>query len=474
MNLIARTEERKLLENALKKTESQFIAIYGRRRVGKTFLVREVYSGGFCFTHTGYHNLAKADQLQGFFKSLKKAGLPAGYECPKNWMEAFDLLEAVVEQSKEEKKILFLDELSWMDTPRCDLVPALEHFWNAFAAARKDVVLILCSSATSWVLNRVIQNRGGLHNRLTLSIHLAPFTLFEVEEYVRALGVTLNRVQIATGYMAIGGVPYYWSHLEKGMSIEQYLDYLFYRKGALLRDEFKWLFQSLFAHPEVYIRIIYALSQKRKGLTRQEILDAIGLKSAGGISAKLKELENCDFIRTFTSYGERKETLYQLTDPFVFFHYHFLEHRSMDAQYWVRHANDPRVNTWKGLSFELVCLLHIQEIKSSMGIASVETEAFSFSIRENREKGIHGSQTDLVIKRADRITNLVEIKYAQEDYLVTKSLDDAMRRKRADYVRATGTRDAIQLTIIAPYGIADNSYAGNWDCVLTVDDLFRR
>lgn len=473
MSLVARKEEQKLLNQAVRKNESQFIAVYGRRRVGKTYLIREIFSNQFTFVHTGYYNLTRKEQLSGFFKSLQKTGLSSDHSCPNNWMEAFELLENVVEHSRTEKKILFLDELSWMDTPRCDLISALEHFWNAFASARKDVVLIICSSATSWVINRIIHNKGGLHNRLTLSIHLEPFQLNEVEEYVQALGVSLNRMQILEGYMSLGGVPYYWSHLEKGMSIEQYIDFLFFRKGALLKDEYSYLFGSLFKQPETYEMIIQVLYKKKKGVTRNEILQATGLTSAGGATQKLLELENCDFIREYTSYGERKERLYQLIDPFILFYYHFLERRPKDPQFWIHQANTPTTNSWKGLAFEMVCLLHTQEIKNALGISSVLTEEFSFTVRENLEKGIHGSQIDLVLQRADRITNLIETKFSQDEYLITKATDESMRRKRSDYQRATGSKNTIHLTMIAPYGVIQNAYAGNLDSVVIGDDLFR-
>lgn len=473
MNLVARKEEQKLLNQAAYKQESQFIAVYGRRRIGKTYLIRELFSNRFSFVHTGYFNLPRKEQLSGFFKSLQKAGLGSIYSCPKNWMEAFDQLGIVVEQSEAEKKILFLDELSWMDTPRCDLIPALEHFWNAFASARKDVILIICSSATSWVIDHVIHNKGGLHNRLSLSIHLEPFQLCEVEEYVHSLGVSLNRMQILEGYMALGGVPYYWSHLEKGMSIDQYIDYLFFRRGALLKDEYSYLFSSLFKQPEIYGKIVQTLYQKKKGMTRNEILQATGLTSAGGASQKLQELENCDFIREYTSYGERKERLYQLIDPFILFYYHFLEHRPKDTQFWMHQVNAPAMNSWKGLAFEMVCLLHTQKIKNALGIGSVLTEEFSFTVRENLEQGIHGSQIDLVLQRADRITNLIEIKFSQDEYLITKALEEAMRRKRSDYQRASRSKNTIHLTMIAPYGVIQNSYANNLDSVVTGADLFR-
>jgi len=472
MEIIARKKELTLLHRALEKKESQFIAVYGRRRVGKTFLIREAFTDKFCFSHTGYYNQSKKEQLAGFVKSLKKAGFSSDSEPVKNWADAFYQLESMIEQCNNSKKILFLDEISWMDTQNSGFIPALEHFWNTFASARKDVILIICSSATSWVIDNVIHSRGGFHNRLTLSIHLQPFTLAEVETYIHSLDVPLTRMQILEGYMALGGVPYYWSHIEKGMSITQYIDFLFYQKGALLQDEFLFLFQSLFKKPEVYLNIIHALSKKRKGLTRNEILQATGCISSEGFSKKLTELESCDFIRIYTSYGKRKEKLYQLIDPFILFYYHFLEHRSMDMQFWMHHANTPLTNTWKGFAFELVCLLHVQEMKERLGIASVLTDVFSFSIQEDMENGIQGSQIDLVIKRADKVTNILEMKYASEEYLITKAVDDSLRRKRSDFQRTTGTKDAIQMILVTPYGVIQNTYASNLDFVLTAEDLF--
>ena len=472
MELVARKNELMLLHRALEKRESQFIAVYGRRRVGKTYLVREAYEGRFCFTHTGLYGRSRKEQIGAFVRSIIKAGFSPGAGIPGNWMDAFDLLEKMIEQSHLPQKIIFLDEISWMDTQNSDFLAALEHFWNAFASARKDIVLVICSSATSWVMDHVLHSRGGFHNRLTLSLHLQPFTLSEVEMYVHSLGVSLTRMQILEGYMTLGGIPYYWSHLEKGMSIDQYIDYLFFRKGALLKDEFSYLFQSLFAKPEPYMSIIQALSQKKKGLTRNELLKATGLKSSQGTTRKLEELENCDFIRIYTAYGNRKGTLYQLIDPFVLFYYHFLDHRSMDPQFWMHQANSPATNTWKGLAFELVCLLHVEEMKAKMGIASVLTEVFSFSVEKNLEKGIQGSQIDLVMKRADRVTNLFEMKYSQDRYMVTGSDDEALRRKRSDYQRVMGTRNTTYITLVTPYGVIQNSYAGNLDSVLTGDDLF--
>ncbi|WP_406043162.1 ATP-binding protein [Succinimonas sp.] len=358
-----------------------------------------------------------------------------------------------------------------MDTPRSDFIPALEHFWNAFASARKDVTLLRCSSSPSWVIDHAMHNVGGLYNHLTLSIHLEPFQLSETEEYVRSLGVSLYRRQILKGYMALRGIPYYWSRLKKGMSIDQYLDFLFFRRGALLKDECSGLFGSLFRQPEIFKKIVATLSQK-KIMTRNEILKAAGLTSAGGASKMLRDLENCDFIRECASYWERKERFYRFVDPFILFHYHFLEPRPGDTEFRMERANTTKTSRWQDLAFEMVSLLHTQKIKNALGIGAVLTEEFSFKVPENLDEGIYGSQIDLVLKRADRITNLIEMKYSEDEYLITKASDEAMRCKRSDYQRASGSKNAVHLMLIAPCGVMQNSYAGNLASVVTGEDLF--
>ena len=473
MKSVARSEERKRLNHAAEKKNSQFIAVYGRRGVGKTCLVQEAFEGKFFFSHTGLYQLSRKEQLKGFFGSLLRAGLPDDFSAPANWMEAFNLLEVLIDQDqKGQKKILFLDEISWMDTIQSDIVPALEHFWNAYASARTDMVLIICSSAASWIIDHVIHSKGGFHNRLTLSIHLQPFTLKEAEEYLQSLDINLTRMEILEGYMVLGGIPCYWSHMEPGMPMDLNINRLFFKEGALLRDEHDILFKLLFRKPDAYISIIKALAGKKKGLTRSEILGATGLPGSGDTTKKLLELENCDMIRISTAYGERKGTRYQLNDPFLLFYYHFLDQRTMDSQLWMHQLNTPQISAWRELAFEMICLLHVEEIKKKLGFGSVLTEVFSFWSKENPEKGIQGSQIDLVIKRADKVTNLFEMKYSQEEYLITKSENDAMRRRRSDYVRTMRSKDAIHLTMISPYGVVPNAYAGNLTSVLTAEDLF--
>ena len=359
--LIAREKEKKLLKSALEADESQFIAVFGRRRVGKTCLIREALAGSFVFQHTGYANTGTKGQLFAFASSLKECGLQ-DFDSPSNWLEAFELLKDLVRHSGNERKVVFIDELSWMDSGRSDLMPALEGFWNGWASARKDIVLIVCGSATSWMLSKVVHNRGGLYNRLTAQINLMPFTLAECAEYAASRGIVMNRHQLLECYMVMGGVPYYWSFLRKELSLSQNIDQIFFAEDAPLKDEFRYLFRSLFKRPEGYVAIIEALGTRKAGMDRGELLKATGMTNSGGFTSKLEELEQCGFIRKYREYGkERKNAVYQLIDNFTLFHYKFLEKRPTDERYWSNQENTPARNAWCGIAFERVCLQHINE-----------------------------------------------------------------------------------------------------------------
>ncbi len=265
--LVGRKDELALLKGTLQDDRSHFAAVYGRRRIGKTFLIRETFGYRFTFQHAGVFGVGLKDQLFAFVSSIRDAGGTVS-DDPRNWMEAFELLKELIRRSSEKKKILFIDELSWMDTRNSDLMPALEHFWNGWASARQGIVLIVCASATSWMLSKVVHNKGGLYNRLTEQIRLEPFTLAECEEYVRSMSMSMNRDQILQCYMVFGGVPYYWGFLKKGLSVPQNIDYILFAENAPLREEFDYLYASIFKYPAVYLRIIETLAQKKAGMTR--------------------------------------------------------------------------------------------------------------------------------------------------------------------------------------------------------------
>lgn len=470
--LNGRKQEIALLEGMIHDRQSHFLAIYGRGRVGKTVLIRETFGDRFTFHHTGLLEGTLQEQLAAFDMSLRDAGFSIRRRS-RNWLEAFDRLKSMVENTTEKRKILFVDELSMMDTPRCDLMRALEHFWNGWASARKDIILIICSSATSWMLSKVIHNKGGLYNRLTKQIHLHPFTLKECETYAAERGLSFTREQVLQCYMVMGGIPYYWSLLEKGYSLPGNIDRIFFAKDAPLKKEFQYLYASIFRNPAVYIRLIRALAKKKAGMTREELIAGTGITNSGDLSAKLAELESCDFIRRFHAFGTRKKNaVYQLTDFFTLFYFQFLESGTTDPHYWTGRINTPKINTWSGLSFERICFDHVEAMKKALGISGVSSEISAWYCKADPERGLSGSQIDLLIARKDGVINLCEMKYANSAYTITKSVDADIRRKTQDFRTATKTRSAIHPTLITCHGVVDNAYAGNLQAIITLNDLF--
>ena len=470
--LIGRDKEQRILKEAYQAEESKFIAVYGRRRIGKTYLIRESLGSRFTFQHTGYYGGKLADELFEFCASLREYGLK-DFAKPKNWLEAFELLKELIRRSGEQRKVVFLDELSWMDTHGSDFLMALEGFWNGWASARTDILLIVCGSVTSWMLSKIIHNKGGLYNRLSYRIHLQPFTLRECEALTRSRNIVMNRHQILECYMIMGGVPYYWSFLEKGYSLPQNIDRLFFAKDAPLDHEFDYLYSALFKKPEPYLKIVSALGKRKAGMTRDELLKATQMADAGNFSIRLEELESCGFIRKYYQYKmKERNALYQLIDNFTLFYYKFLENRPTDEHFWSNQINTPPVNAWSGLAFERVCLEHVTQMKQALGISGVMTESFSWACKEDTENGIHGSQIDLMIVRKDQVINLCEMKYSGKKYTITAKVDEELRRKAADLVAVTGTPYAIHTTLVTPYGMADGSYTGSIQNVITAEELF--
>ena len=469
--MIGRENEVKVLEDCLKSDESQFIAVYGRRRIGKTMLVREAYAGRFAFLHTGLANVGMADQLAAFRDALCEYGLADGDE-PHSWREAFAALKKLLMASKQEKKIVFIDEMPWMDTPRSGFVSALEYFWNNWAAWEKNIVLVICGSATSWIIKKVIRNRGGLHNRVTRQICLRPFTLRECEQYSRSRQFPFSRQEIIAVYMILGGVPYYWSLLNGAGSVAQNVDRLFFAPEGELRLEFFSLYKSLFRNAAPHLKIVEALSGRKCGMVREEIMSATGLCAGGKITTALEELEECGLIRRYQAFGKRsRDALYQLMDNFTLFHLKFASARNRhEARHWTESLDTSEQNVWSGLAFERVCLQHIDQIRKAMGISGMLTSVCSWSCRGDGEK--KGAQVDLVIDRRDRLVDLCEIKYSTHPFKVTLAMNDELRRKRWRFAEETKTRRGLRTVLIAAEGVANGSYRGEFHTLVTGDDLF--
>ena len=470
--LIGRLDEQNELREAYDSEYSEFVAVYGRRRVGKTFLIRETFNYKFTFSHTGLSKKDTKAQLQNFQSSLRSQGMEKA-PIPENWLQAFDMLAVLLSQSKDRRKVVFIDEMPWMDAPRSSFLTALEHFWNGWASARKDILLIICGSSTSWIINKIINNHGGLHNRLTYRIHLKPFTLNECEQYTQQLHLEMNRRQIMECYMIMGGIPYYWSKLKRGKSLAQNIDRLFFAQDGELRNEFSQLYASLFNHPEPYIEIINLLGKKKIGMTRSELVELWEKGSNGKLTAILKDLESCGFIRKYHSIGMKsKNAVFQLIDNYTLFYYKFIEDNLIhDEHYWSKSHDTPTFTTWAGLAFERVCLLHARQIKETLGISGVISSEYAWRIEKTKEHP--GAQIDLLIDRNDDVINLCEMKYSKAAFSIDDNYIETLEQRRALFKAETKTTKAIHITLITSLGLVRNAQAYEIQNQVTADDLFK-
>ena len=473
--LVGREDEQKRLKSLLETDKSEFVAVYGRRRIGKTFLIRESFGYDFAFEHTGLRKGGTKKQLKAFRDKMAKCGYR---DCPNlnDWADAFSRLGELLERKPSGKKVVFLDECPWLDTARSGFLDELDHFWNDWCTMRKDIVLVICGSAASWIVDKVIDNYGGLHNRLTRQIYLRPFSLHECEELVRAKGIVFNRRQILECYMIMGGVPYYWDLLDKGLGLAQNIDSLFFRKKGELSEEYDHLYSSLFRHPAPFLKVISALGKRRYGLTREEIIKVAKIPSSGNLTKVLAALVQCDFIRAYSIPGKgNRDCIYQLVDNFTIFHQRFMEDEANRMEnFWASAENSQPVRIWCGLAFERVALQHESQIKRKLGISGVVTRTYGW--RHVTEDGdANGAQVDLVLERNDRVVNICEVKYrrGEEQFVISEEEGRNLVNKREAYIRDTGTASAVHLTMITVNGVKHNAAWNDIQSEVTLDDLFK-
>lgn len=462
--------ERDSLRRYIDSDRSEFIAIYGRRRVGKTFLVTETLGNELDFDMTGVLNGDRDMQLLSFHLSLQRSGYSG--RKPTDWIEAFEALKEVAAMRTGKKHIImFIDELPCLDTPRSGLVAALDLFWNGWATRQKNIKLIVCGSATTWIVDNIIDSHGGLHNRITHEMHIHPFTLNETEQYFNANGFHWNRLAICQTYMILGGIPYYLSLLDNRLSLPANVDMLFFSRDAELSREFGRLFGSLFKSPQPYVDVVRLLAESKQGMTRKEIADRLGKGSGGNLTKILTNLEKCDFIRKY-NVRERKVNsnngIFQLTDFYVRFYNDFCRSHSTDSHYWSNSINTPRQNNWYGLAYERLCMAHIPQIKQALGISGIRTEYYSWRSKESKP----AAQVDLIIERADGIVNLCEIKYSRDKYAVSAAEEEKLRNRITDFELETGIRKAVLLTFITTYGLKDNTHSSAIVSRLDMNALF--
>jgi len=464
--LIGREEEQYRIRKAYEDEYSQFVVVYGRRRVGKTFLVRETFDDSFCFQHSGLLGEKSCrKQLEAFRISLKDYGHVC--DTPRNWLEAFDELKEVIKSSSEGKKVIFIDEIASMDTGKSGFVPALEHFWNGWCSSRKDILLVICSSATSWIIRKVFRNKGGLHNRVAAKIHVHPFTLGECEQFLHYKGITWSRYQILSMYMVLGGVAYYWSLLDRRLSPSQNIDQLFFYPDAELSDEFSELYSSLFKNPEPYIKIISALGGKAEGLTRSKIAEIDGLDDSGTLTNKLEDLERCEVVGAYPSYPNKKKgSIYKLMDSYSLFYLRCIaSSNSADKDFWSHSQSLPFAISWSGPAFEIVCLQHIDKIKESLGISGVLTREWMWMGDD--------SQIDLMIERMDKVVNICIMKWSQDAYDMTREDHRHLISHIEEMSKSVGPKTSIQVTMITVQGVKLGAYSDDYQTEVLADALFR-
>ncbi|MES2776145.1 MAG: ATP-binding protein [Bacteroidota bacterium] len=455
--IIGRQREMEIFTAALNSNRSEFLAVYGRRRVGKTYLIRTAFEKKITFYFTGVANSSTEQQLANFDTAFKKINKKTKKAPAKNWFTAFDQLTHFLEKTTTAKKVIFIDELPWLDTANSGFIQALEYFWNSWASARKDVILVVCGSAASWMINKLINNKGGLHNRVTKRIKVLPFTLLECEQLVRSKKTVLNRYQIVQLYMVFGGIPFYWDEVSKELSAEQNIQEICFGENGLLRTEFTNLFSSIFSNADRHVAIANALATKAKGLTRDEIIKGSGLPDGGSMTRLLTEMEESGFIRKYVPFEKKMRTsLYQLTDHYTLFYLRFIKTTAwFDENRWLNILDKPVYRAWTGYAFEQVCLYHLKQLKHALGIAAVDINVSSWrsSSKEN------GAQIDLVIDRRDQVINLCEMKFSINPFLIDKKYDTVLRNKIAAFKKETGTRKSVFLTMVTTFGLQKNSYA---------------
>lgn len=467
----------RLLDRALSSKGAELIAVYGRRRVGKTFLIRSFTHDHLAFELTGMYGSGMKEQLQQFSKSLQRAsGSVLSLTPPQNWVEAFQALEQFLEQKDKKKKwVIFLDEFPWLDSRKSGFLSAFEHFWNAWASRQPNLVVIICGSAASWMIRNIVNSKGGLHGRITQKIRLLPFTLSETESYLKSLGCKLDRYQILQIYMAVGGIPQYLKAVEKGNSAAQVIEKICFTKDGLLVGEFNNLYGSLFENADNHIKVVKELAKKAKGMTRQEIIESCGLSSGGRASQMLEELEESGFLSSVIPFNKTSnDAIYRLIDEFSIFYLKFMGRSKVpDKGSWMKLSTGSVYKIWNGMAFEAVCLKHIGLIKKGLGIQGIETEESAWRYLPPKGSVENGAQIDLVIDRKDRCINLCEMKFYQGEFTVDKSYAEELRQKIEVFREKTKTRKTIFLTMITTYGVKENSHSMDIvQNILTMDTLF--
>ncbi|MDR0848873.1 MAG: AAA family ATPase [Propionibacteriaceae bacterium] len=470
MQIIGRQREKRELQRYFESGRPELLVVYGRRRVGKTYLVKEYFDNNFDFYFTGLVGETKKGQLRNFDQALREYG-HRDTGPSKDWSSAFARLRELLQGKMGNGRcIVFIDELPWLGTPRSGFVEAFDYFWNSWASAQPAMMLIVCGSAASWIAKKIFSNRGGLHNRVTGKILLEPFSLHDCEEFFASRGVVMNRYQQLESYMVFGGIPYYLDLFDKSFGLSQNIDRLCFANEAMLKDEFMELYRSLFTNFERHIKIVETLARKPSGMTRDEIIASSKIPAGGHLSAALTELEQCGLIERYSDFQlPRNGGYYRLIDQFTLFYLRFMRHNNdKDENFWTNYLEDGGHRAWSGLAFEQVCMRHIPQIKAKLGIQGVSTLTRAWRSRNSTP----GAQIDLLLDRRDSVINLCEMKYTKHPFTIDSAYDKDLQRKRSAFQEETGTVKALHLTMVTTYGLARKGYFASIQSEVIMDDLF--
>jgi uncharacterized protein len=456
MKIIGRKKERQILENTIQSYKSELIVVYGRRRVGKTFLIREVYKKYMRFEYTGMYKASAKDHLKLFKVTLDKL-TGTRNKTPLNWLEAFEQLKDYCETlTDKKKKVLFIDEFPWIDNNKSSFLKAFDNFWNTFATKRNDLVVVICGSAAAYMINKIIRSKGGLHNRLSEKIRIEPFNLSETKKLLAQNKVKLTNYDILQLYMAMGGIPHYLQKVLPNESATQAIDRLCFEKDGFLRNEFKDVFASLFDQIDNHEKIIRTLAKVRKGITRKELLKKSDLPTGGNITRTLNELQESGFIEQYLPYHGSNNALYRLTDEYCNFYIKYIEqHKPTKNGVWNKLHQHATFKSWAGFTFETICLKHIEQIKEGLKISGIYSTSGSWTERS----GEKGTQIDLLIDRDDNVINVCEIKFYNTKFNIDKKYAEELKNKVDTFANSTKTNKSIFITFISTYGLKENQYS---------------
>jgi uncharacterized protein len=454
-NLVGRSPQIEIFKEALNSGKSEFIAVTGRRRIGKTFLINSFFKDEICFYMTGIQNQPIKVQLRAFANELSHRSKRL-VSTPEHWLEAFALLRDYVETVEtKKKKVIFLDELPWFDTQKSGFLQIFAHFWNSWAAWEKNIILVIAGSSTSWIVNKVYNDTGGLHNRVTKRIWLEPFKLAETELFLKSKNIHLTQYEIILIYMSIGGVPFYLNEIRQGESAAQCIERLCFQEDGLLKNEFENLYTAIFHKPEAHLRIVKALAQHPYGLGRTELLKQAKITNSGGASSILEELIATGYVEYMLPFGQKVNNgKYILADFYSRFYLNFISNRKIDN--WMSHINSTAYNVWGGFAFEWLCHLHKKEIIKALGLSGVQTKTSFLTIKD--ETGKMTAKIDMLIDRADNVLNLCEIKFSNDIYKLNKTEAEAIRKKVSELQAQLKRRKSIFPTMITTFGCEKNMH----------------